>query len=398
MNRPVLFATPHRLLFLVGVMQLFGGMGWWSLTLMASGEYTADVIGVIPASLLHAPILLYLAVSPFFLGFLLTVFPRWIGFSDAGKGVYLPVGLAYFVSAVLLWISLFIASSTGLALAFFAAFMGQIWAVTHMARWLIVELRQGKAPSWHGWSALAALGFGMIFLLMTISGIFWADGLPIRQASRLALLLYIVPVFVTVAHRMVPFFAGNVVEGYVRWRPFWVLGAYWTASMAAGLAMFAGSSIVQTVAHIALAGLTGLMAWKWWPRASAPGLLWVLILGFAWAPLGFALDAFSDVTGGSVNLAGTHALTIGFVCSLVIAMVTRVSQGHSGRPLMMPIWSWVAFAGVQIAALLRLATIVMPQHAGLLVVSAAVLTFTLAPWAVRGMALYIRRRADGKPG
>lgn len=397
MKSPVLFATPHRLLFLVGVVQLLGCMGWWSLTLMASGAYSPDVIGVTPASLLHAPILLYLAVPPFFLGFLLTVFPRWIGLADAGPGIFLPVGLAYFLSALFLWIGLFTGSDTAVLLAFSAAFLGQLWAAIHMARWLILERKQGKPPSWHGWSALAALGFGMACLLAAIGGILMGDGLLLREASHIALIVYIVPIFVTVAHRMVPFFAGNVVDGYVRWRPFWVLGAFWAASIVTGMGMLAGLGVLQVVGHVFLAVITGMMAWKWWPRASAPGLLWVLIIGFAWAPIGFVLEALSDF-GSGANLAGTHALTIGFASSLIIAMVTRVSQGHSGRPLVMPMWSWFAFTGVQSAALMRIASIAMPESPGLLVISAIVLTLALAPWAVRGAFLYLRRRADGKPG
>ena len=35
----------------------------------------------------------------------------------------------------------------------------------------------------------------------------------------------LLPVYFCVAHRMFPFFAGNVVPGYVAWRPLWLLGA-----------------------------------------------------------------------------------------------------------------------------------------------------------------------------
>ena len=37
----------------------------------------------------------------------------------------------------------------------------------------------------------------------------------------------LLPVYFTVAHRMFPFFAGNVVAGYRPWRPLWVLAAFW---------------------------------------------------------------------------------------------------------------------------------------------------------------------------
>ena len=34
-----------------------------------------------------------------------------------------------------------------------------------------------------------------------------------------------------------------------------------------------------------------LLLWRWWPRAPAPGLLWVLFIGFAWLPLALGLYA-----------------------------------------------------------------------------------------------------------
>ena len=43
-----------------------------------------------------------------------------------------------------------------------------------------------------------------------------------------------------------------------------------------------------------------------------------------------------------------HALFIGFFGSVLIAMVTRVTQGHSGRPLVMPAVAWFAFIAIQL--------------------------------------------------
>ena len=46
--------------------------------------------------------------------------------------------------------------------------------------------------------------------------------------------------------------------------------------------------------------------------------------------------------------APAHALFIGFFGSLLVAMVTRVTQGHSGRPLVMPAVAWFAFVAIQL--------------------------------------------------
>src|SRR5690606_15735205 len=81
------------------------------------------------------------------------------------------------------------------------------------------------------------------------------------------------------------------------------------------------------------------LAWQPW-KAMRPGLLAVLHLAFAWLPVAFVLYVVQDLIyaiGGSAALgrAPLHALGIGFFGSMLVAMVTRVTQGHSGRPLEM---------------------------------------------------------------
>ena len=53
-----------------------------------------------------------------------------------------------------------------------------------------------------------------------------------------------------------------------------------------------------------------------------------------------------------------HAVTIGGLGSLMLAMVTRVSCGHSGRPLVADNLVWALFWLLQATALLRIAAAV----------------------------------------
>ena len=47
--------------------------------------------------------------------------------------------------------------------------------------------------------------------------------------------------------------------------------------------------------------------------------------------------------------------------STLVAMVTRVTQGHSGRPLQMYGIAWFAFAAIQVVATLRVLAEVLPD-------------------------------------
>ncbi len=89
---------------------------------------------------------------------------------------------------------------------------------------------------------------------------------------------------------------------------------------------------------------------------------------------------------------------IGFAGSLMIGMVTRVTQGHSGRPLIMPITAWIAFAAIQLAAASRIIAAIYADHGYWLLAAITVFALGLLPWAVRNAAIYLKPRRDGKAG
>ena len=142
----------------------------------------------------------------------------------------------------------------------------------------------------------------------------------------------LLPIYFTVCHRMFPFFAGAVIPA-IAGAPMWVLAAFWALAVLTW--RWSSPRLRLAVARRCAAGCTvRLGCWRWWPRAKPiPPLLRVLFLGFAWLPLAFALYAAQSLwfapTGEFVlGRAPAHALFIGFFGSLLVAMVTRVTQGH----------------------------------------------------------------------
>ncbi|MCB2051931.1 MAG: NnrS family protein [Novosphingobium sp.] len=88
----ILFAAPHRLAFLVGSVNLLLLAAWWSLEL-AGRQLGWSLLPQTqaPAALLHGPLMLFLIFPAFVFGFLLTVFPRWMGYKDLGPASFGPV-------------------------------------------------------------------------------------------------------------------------------------------------------------------------------------------------------------------------------------------------------------------------------------------------------------------
>lgn len=125
-------------------------------------------------------------------------------------------------------------------------------------------------------------------------------------------------------------------------------------------------------------------------------LLWSLHLAYAWlipACLGLALWHAGVALNPSLP---AHALTVGAMTGLIVAMMARVSLGHTGRPLQVPRSIGWAFALIQLAAVARvLVTPFSSLGLGLSVVfgCAALLLFV---WHY--LPILMRPRVDGMPG
>ena len=394
----LLSAAPHRLAFLIGVFNLVAVPGWWLARLIDMHAWSLGLpVGEGLHATLHGPVTIYALFMPFILGFLGTVFPRWMGFPDLPPRRYLPpavlLGLGSLTLTVGLWSDVAVLAVAGLALMLGGWLIGAgVLLIVLMA-----HERKGGEHGWHGWSALAGWLAGLIGLaaLTLFAAGVWPDG------RRVALILganaFVAGIFITVCHRMIPFFAGNVVADYVRWRPFWLLGALWTLLLADGVVQLLDAPAARLWTAGALALLLGLMLWRWTPRRAAPGLLVVLLWGFGWAVVSFALAALATVTSVPV-IAAVHALLLGMGASLMVAMVTRVTQGHSGRPLAMTRTAWIAFGAVQMAVGLRLVAALDGESPAWLLPAAIAFALGCLPWAVRGAAIYLTPRTDGKPG
>jgi uncharacterized protein involved in response to NO len=399
MARPsILFAAPHRLAFLTGSLGLLSVAGWWLVSLagMQSSLIALDP-GALPAGLLHGPVMIFLGYSPFIFGFLLTVFPRWMGLPDLTPRQFGPVAALLAVGSGAAQAGLWTSAEWPVQAGFALFSVGWTLGLVVLALTLWDAHRADKSPCWHAASAFAALLSGLLALLLFQLFVHSGDPRPLRAANQLAVNACLLPIFLTVAHRMVPFFAANAVAGYHPWRPNWLLLALWAfllARLFGGLVLLDG---LAALGSIGLAVLTALMLWRWWPRAAAPGLLKVLIWGFAWSPVGFGLSGLVSI-GLPLGLAPTHALMIGFSGSLLVAMVTRVTQGHSGRPLEMFGLAWLAFGAVQLAAVLRMWAALGIEHPTLLLAATLVFFVGLMPWLLRNATVYVRARIDGRHG
>ena len=397
---PILTVAPHRLLFFVGAFNVLAMMLWWTLWLAAEqGLVPALPAPSIPAGWAHALMMPLQVLAPFMFGFLLTVFPRWMNQAAFTPWHYLPVGLGIFGGQVLMLVGLFghpllIHLGTVFSLAGWISCMvflaGVIW-------------RDG-GRCLHAVSAFAALCLGLAAWLLFAAWLH-LPGQPLWAfaAIKIAVFGFALPVYLTVCHRMLPFFASVVIKDYRVWRPPALLLALWLAAFAHLLLELMHAYPWLWLSDLPLALLTGYTLWRWWPKTLMPGLLRVLLYGFAWLPLSFALFSIQSLYFLAsdrfvLGRAPVHALTIGFFGSLLVAMVTRVTQGHSGRPLQMNASAWFAFALIQIVALTRIGAELADSGPLWQVLAGALWLLAFLPWVIQSMTIYLSPRADGQPG
>ena len=94
-----------------------------------------------------------------------------------------------------------------------------------------------------------------------------------------------------------------------------------------------------------------LARWRTLKIAAEP-LLLVLHVAYGWIPIGLLLLAASSFQLITPS-AGIHALTIGAIATMIMAVAIRAGKGHSGRPLTSDIWINSCFILISLAAALR---------------------------------------------
>jgi uncharacterized protein involved in response to NO len=124
-----------------------------------------------------------------------------------------------------------------------------------------------------------------------------------------------------------------------------------------------------------LAGLLHLARQtRWRPeRTWREPLLAILHIGYLFVSLGFLLAGLAELSHGRIAAsAGIHAWTAGAIGTMTLAVMTRASLGHTGRALTAGPMTAVIYAGVVLAALLRIGSAFAPELTLVLIPAAGV--------------------------
>lgn len=404
-----LLLAPHRLAFFLAMVLLAASGLWWAWVQGSRLATTPLIASAIPASLTHAALMVFGFFPLFFSGFLFTAGPKWLRV-DPWPVRSLCAPLLLLAGGWLTWLVGAPISQTAALVGALLALGGMVW-VTALFWWL---LRRSAADD-----QVHARVVGLAFLVGTVCVAGLAVGLALgdwglaRRFVLSGLWGFAVLVFVTVAHRMLPFFSPpGPHEGH----PWGALALLAACAAFEAVAVWADAvlpavsggapfwALLQGALELAVGGVLLWRARGWVRRQSLRNrLLRMFYLGFVWLAVAFLL--YGIARGASLlgaphwELGALHALGMGCLGSLMLAMVTRVSCGHSGRSQVADRVLWRLFLLLQVATVLRVAAAIGGIWAPVLLAGAALLwSATTLAWALRLGSWYGRLRPDGRPG
>ena len=345
-----LLSYAFRPFFLLGSLCSILIMVLWTLALLGIGPVTA----VTSPMMWHAHEMLFGFIMAIVAGFVLTAVAMWTGRTRLHGA---PLG--WLIAAWLAGRGAMIASATlpGLLVAA-VDMLFPLLLLFLFAREVIIA---GSRRNYVVVGIVAAIG---ILNLIYHAG---ATGeLADLDRTALLLMIHVVLLLITaIAGRIVPSFTANWLKGQgllqsesqaPRSTNGIEMATLVMTGLTGGLATFAPASALTGVAAILTAALHAfrLSRWRGLATRSEP-LLLILHVAYFWLPVGYVLMAWSVFGSTYPPSVALHALTMGAIGSMILAMTTRVALGHTGRALHAARLTVIAYVLLTLAIVVRIA-------------------------------------------
>jgi uncharacterized protein involved in response to NO len=390
LTRFALFAYGFRPFFLAAGLSAVLIVPAW-LVMVSRGSMP---LGALPPQLWHAHELFYGFVGAALAGFLLTAVPSWTGAKGFGGRPLAALAAAWLLGRL--------AFACANSLPFWALAAAELAFLAGVALLLappLVRSRNRNTP------------LLLVIALLWIADAAFLAGLARRDPGlasgslRVAIDLMLI-VLTVIGGRIVPSFTANALRRRgesPEIRSFaWLERAVMALMVAVAVVDLwrpDGAAAGWLAALVAVAQGVRLSGWRSL-RTHGEAILWVLHLGYAWIPVGFALKALWLLAGAGWAAHWQHALTMGAFGTMILAVMTRAALGHTGREL--TVGGAVAAAYVLLTLSVAVRVLVPgfwpSQHLWTLVASGSLWTAAFALYLVVYAPILVLPRADGKPG
>ncbi|WP_370031547.1 NnrS family protein [Qipengyuania mesophila] len=371
-----------------GFRPFFLGAGIWAAIAIAIWLWAFTVgvqqLGALDPLAWHRHEMLFGFVGAAIAGFALTAVPNWTG--------RLPIAGAPLAALALWWVAARILpfAAPELPLALLALIDGGFYlALAALILREIVLAKNRNLPV-----ALAIALFGIADLL-DYAGSASLIGYDIGHRAGIALAVTLVSL---IGGRIVPSFTRNWMQregliGGLPSQPTRFDLAVVLATVIALAAWMVAGAVPPVGVALVFAGsiqLVRLVRWRGWRTLASPIVL-VLHLGYIWIPLGLLLLGATGLGAPIPSSAGVHALTVGALAGMILAVMTRATLGHTGRALHAGPTTRASYLALHLAVLVRVAASLVPEHyqsllhlaGGLWVAAFALFVLAYAPAMLR---------------
>ena len=308
----------------------------------------------------HQHEILYGFVAAAIAGFILTAIPNWTG--------RLPIKNKPLAILVFLWI---LGRVGFLTTAIFGTITTSLMDLPFLIVLVLVIIREiVSGKNWRNLPVIILISFftlGNILVHLQIQEIIDSAELGIRLSTfTLSVLLALI------GGRIVPSFTRNWLTKIKAERFPSPAGIFDKISLIS-LVVFVFAQIVIPYHELTslLALLAGLLhgirliRWKVWMTFSE-SLIWILHVGYMWLSVALVLIGFAGLTNFVPYASSYHALTIGAFSTMILAVMTRASLGHTGRRLKATLGTTFIYVFITIASVLRVCEPFLNEYGNLL--------------------------------
>ena len=387
---PPLLRLAFRPLFLGGTIFSIITIAWWSY-------FWANPFSWLPYGgpiWWHDHEMLFGFGASIVVGFLLTAVQTWTGVTGLRGRPLLVLTLAWLLGRLLL--------ALGAGLPLWVVMAGDLL-------FLILATIAMAYPVFKAKQRKNMIFVPILAILALLNGVsHWGvvtNQPELAQFSLHGAIMMFVLIIAILGGRVIPFFTANGA-GVDKKPPMKWLEIVSIASIVVLVAIaFVGfnkvpSNLLLTVSSIAaIANGWRFLRWNGQHCARIP-LLWSLHLSYAFIPLGFIVLALYAAGYTASLSAALHCFTAGAMGGMILAMISRVTLGHTGRPLQPPKLMSIGYRAIVVGAVLR---IVFPGWfpegssraiglaGGLWVLGYGIYVFYYGP-------MLVAARADGRSG
>jgi uncharacterized protein involved in response to NO len=304
-------------------LNLYGGPLWW-----------------------HMHEMLFAFVAAIIVGFLLTAVQNWTGVRGInGKGLLLLVAL-WLIARILFFFP------DSLPHAFIAIVDIAFLPVSA----LLLAYPIVKVKLWRN------LMFIPILLIMAGTNAMLhfsiaSQNPQLMSTASTAMILLVTLVMCVMGGRVFPMFTANGTKtprvNAIPWLEKLVLSSTLLAVFTAFNFIQLPATVIAIIFFVAaIANAIRAFRWKIWVTFKTP-LVWSLHLSYWSIAIGLFMVGLSQITASVTHSQAIHALTVGAMASMILAMISRVSLGHTGRNIVVGKVMTMAFIAIILAFVIR---------------------------------------------